>query len=123
MRTCTAPRWAVLLAVALAPAVAPAQQAGSLVSPRTVPMMVDGPRAFPASTIHEAKPLNSSFPLAARRGQPPVNVRLLSAEEAIANRRSNPPLRLAPRTEAGRQHTPKPSAPTPTGALTTVGGS
>src|SRR5947207_2256914 len=123
MRTCTAPRWLIFFAVALAPAVAAAQQAGSLISPHTAPLIVDEPRAFPASAIQEAQPLRSSFPQAARRVQPPVNVRLLSAEEAIANQAPKPPLRLSPRSEASRPHSQKPSAPTPAAALTTVGGS
>jgi flagellar biogenesis protein FliO len=47
----------------------------------------------------------------------------MSGDEPISNSRAKPPMRLAPRSEAGRQHGQKPSAPTPSGALTTVGGS
>ena len=123
MRICTAPRRLVFFVVALEPAVAAAQQAGSLVSPHITPMIVDEPRAFPTGAVPGAIPLNSGPP-SARRAQPPVNVRLLSAEESIASQRAKTTtLRLTPRSEGSRQHYQKPPAPTPASALTTVGGS
>src|SRR5438067_2444034 len=123
VRMWSAPRWAVLFAVALAPAVALAQPAGSLVSPQLTPITVDPPRAFPAPAAYDARPLNSEFAPPGRRVQPPVNVRLVSGEEPISNSKGKPPLRLAPRSESDRQRGQKPSAPTPSSALTTVGAS
>lgn len=123
MRIFKAPRWALLIAIALAPALALAQQPGSLISPQFTPLTVDQPQAFPAGAAHDARPLNPSFSSTPRPPQPAVNLRLISGEESISNSKAKSPLRLAPRTEANRQHGQKPSAPTPSGALTTVGGS
>src|SRR3954471_2351131 len=100
MRFCTVPRWALLIAFALAPTCALAQPAGSLISPQMTPLSVEPPRAFPAAAAHDARPLNSAFSSAPRRPQPPVNVQLLSGEEPISNSKAKPPLRLAPRSEA-----------------------
>jgi len=122
MRIFKAPRWALLIAIALAPALALAQQSGSLILPQFTPLSVDQPQASPAGAAHDARPRNPSFSSTPRPPQPSVNVRLMSGEEPIYSK-AKPPLRLAPRSEAGRQHGQKPSAPTPSGALTTVGGS
>src|SRR5262245_2085699 len=123
MRIFKAPRWALLIAVALAPALVFAQQPGSLISPQFTPLTVDQPQTLPTGAARDARPLNPSFSSAPRPPQPPVNVRLMSGEEPISNSKAKPPLRLAPRSEFNRQHGQKPSAPTPSGALTTVGGS
>jgi flagellar protein FliO/FliZ len=123
MRIFKAPHWALLIAIALAPAFAFAQQPGSLISPQFTPLTVDPPRTLPAGAAHDARPRNPSFSSAPRPPQPPVNVRLVSGEEPISNSKARPPLKLAPRSESGRQHSQKPSTPTPSGALATVGGS
>ncbi len=118
----------VVLIVVLAPAIANSQQSGSLISPQVTPITVDQPRAFPGAAGHDARPLNSAvsaapFPAAPRPSPPPVNVRLVAGEEPISNSQAKPPLRLAPRSESSRPHSQKPSAPTASSALTTVGGS
>jgi len=123
MRVFTAPRWIVLICVALAPALSVAQQPGSLISPQFTPLSVDEPQPFPAAGAHQARPINSTFSSGTRRVQPPVDVRLVSAEETVANQKARPRLRLSPRSEPGHQRSQKPSAPTPSMALTTVGGS
>jgi flagellar biogenesis protein FliO len=123
MRICMAPRWLVLFALALAPALAAAQQAGSLISPHLTPIIIDPPRQPPAGAAYDARPSGPAFSPPARRTQPPVDVRLVSGEEPISNSKARPPLRLAPRSENSRQHGQKPSAPTPSNALTTVGAS
>jgi flagellar biogenesis protein FliO len=123
MRICTSPRWAVLIVLALAPALADAQQPGSLVSPQINPITVEPPRALPNGAAYDAKPLNSAFSPPARRPPPPVNVRLMSGEEPISNSKAKASLRLAPRSESSRPHSQKPVAATASTALTTVGGS
>src|SRR5436853_1797014 len=111
MRICTTRRWAILIAVALAPAIAAAQQAGSLVSPQVTPITVDPPRTFPAGAAFDARPLSPAVPPTARRAQPPVNVQVVSGQEPISNSKAKSPLRLSPRSEAGRPHSQKPAAP------------
>jgi flagellar protein FliO/FliZ len=123
MRICKTRRWAVLIALALAPAVANSQQPGSLVSPQTTPITIDQSRAFPPAATHDARPLNPSFFAAPRSSQPPVSVRLVAGDEPISSSKAKPPLRLAPRSEGSRPHSQKPSTPTASSALTTVGGS
>lgn len=123
MRIFKAPRWALLIAIALAPALAVAQQPGSLISPQFTPLTVEQPQTFPAGAAHDARPLNPSFSAAPRPPQTPATVRLVAGEEPISNSKFRPPLKLAPRSESNRQHSQKPSAPTPSGALATVGGS
>src|SRR5580765_7490937 len=123
MRIFKAPRWALLIALSLAPALALAQQPRSLISPQFTPLTVDQPQALPAGAARDARPLNPSFSSTPHPPQSPVNVRLMSGEEPISNSKSRPSLKLAPRSESSRQHGQKPSAPTPSGALTTVGGS
>jgi flagellar biogenesis protein FliO len=123
MRICKTPRLAVLIALALAPAVARTQQPGSLISPHVTPITVDQPPTFPAAAAHDARPLNPSFSVAPRPPQSPVNTRLTSGEEPISNSKARPTLKLAPRSETSHQHGKKPSAPTPSSALTTVAGS
>src|SRR5262245_28966537 len=109
MRIFNAPRWAPLIAVALAPALALAQQPGSLISPQFTPLTVDQPQTFPAGVAHDARPLNPSFSSAPRPPQTPVNVRLVAGEDPISNSKSRPPIKLAPRSESNRQHNQKTS--------------
>ncbi len=123
MRICKTPRWAILIALSLAPAIANSQQAGSLVSPQLTPITIDQPQAFPTAAAHDARPLNPGFSAAPRSSQPPVNVRLVAGEQPISNSPAKPSLRLAPRSEISRPRAQKPTAPTASSALTTVGGS
>lgn len=113
----------VALVAIFAPSLVTAQQAGSLLSPQTTPVVLDEPRPFPASGGFEAKPLNAAAPPGPQRGHRPVDVRLLSAEQPITKQSSQPPRRLNPRSEPTRPHSQKPAAPTPSSAVTTVGGS
>jgi flagellar protein FliO/FliZ len=83
----------ILIAIALAPLVATAQQPGAFVPPTQ-----------------------------ARPTQPPIDIRRLSADEP-PRFSPKPSLPLSPRSESSRQHITKPAAPTAKGALTTVGGS
>jgi flagellar biogenesis protein FliO len=137
MRACPFPAWIVCVGLSLAPLVAAAQQAapGSLVSPHLSPITVEEPRTFPPAAAVEARllspafhaspPAESSVP-SPHRIQPPVNFRLATAEEAVAQPVARPPLRLAPRSEASRpaaSELTKPSITSPGNALGTVAGS
>jgi flagellar biogenesis protein FliO len=133
----------ISLACALLPPIAAAQQftplenADTLVAPRMAGMTVEQPQPLPAAAALQAKPLAPLLeppPVAsrstARRNQPPVNFRLVSAEEPVTAPAAKKSLRLAPRGEPARVSTPVgnalrgvPSANSPATALATVGGS
>ena len=104
----------ICLGCALAPSVAAAQYPNSPLPQNLTPISVEEPRAFP-QTHSPAEPPH--------RIQPPVNVRLVSAEEPKQLPPSKPPLKLAPRSASTRQSSARPAAPSPASALTTVAGS
>jgi flagellar protein FliO/FliZ len=131
MRACTAATaaWLTLL-----PGIVAGQQApgGSLVAPSLTPIAIEEPRTFPPAAALEARPLNPRYiapsdvrHLPPGRPRPPVDVRLVAAEEPVA-RAAKAPLRLAPRSEASlaiSTGSPRPAPASPTTALTTVAGS
>lgn len=126
------PLFAVILgAWSTLPCAAGAQQVpvpgeGVLVLPRTTTLSVQEPRAFPAGGQLEARPLPPPPSPGARRSrvvQPPVNFRLVAAEEYAASPAAKPPLRLAPRSESSRPSLAKPLAHSPGAAIGTVAGS
>src|SRR5262245_29700874 len=135
MRAVKLTAWFVYIACACAPSTGAAQQADSLLPPQLTPIAIDEPRTFPAAGAIGARPLvptqpqpqtHSSFasqPRAAQRPQSPANIRQISAEEAAKLQSARPPLRLAPRSDAGRPGVARPAAPSPTTALGTVVGS
>src|SRR5687768_11271565 len=117
--------WIVYIVCAVAPSMAAAQQADSLLPPNLTPISIDEPRRFPPAGTIEARPVATASPQprTSQRSQPPLNVRLVAAEEPVKPQSSRQPLRLAPRSEAARQGVARPAAPTPTHALGTVAGS
>jgi flagellar biogenesis protein FliO len=113
-----------------------AQQPDSLLPPQFSPISIDQPRAFPPANAIQARPIPANPPaqqqLVGNRQspnhqspnrQPPVDVRLISAEEHAPAADAKPPRRLAPRSTNGRTSIERPSAPTATSALVSVGGS
>src|SRR5688572_9513928 len=88
------------------------QSAAAQQSPQFTPLSVEEPRALPPAATIEARPLAPTYPPpplgsvapapSTRRPPPPVNVRLVSAEQSVAPSAAKPPLRLAPRSEASR---------------------
>jgi flagellar protein FliO/FliZ len=143
MRISTARAWMISLGCALVPSIALAQQftplenSDTLVSPRMAGMTVEQPQLLPAAAALQAKrlapmlePPPSAGPSSLRRSQPPVNFRLVSAEEPVTDRTAEKSLRLVPRGEQARASNgvgngPRavPMANSPTTALATVGGS
>ena len=117
--------------VALASGPSLAQQPDSLLPSQFSPLTIDQPRSFPPSGIIQSKPIPAtqvypSPPPASRPDptrQPPINVRLVSAEESSAPANTKPPLRLAPRSQNGRTSLERPAAPNASSALVSVGGS
>jgi flagellar biogenesis protein FliO len=109
-----------------------AQQPDSLVPPQFSPISIDQPRAFPPANAIQARPIPPNPPVQTQpvanrpfpnNRQPPVDVRLISAEEASTATSAKPPRRLAPRSTNGRTAVERPTAPTATSALVSVGGS
>ena len=117
--------WIAYIVCAIAPSMSVAQQADSLLPLNLTPIAIEEPRRFPPAGAIEARPVApaSPQPRLSQRGQPPLNVRLVAAEEPVKQQPVRQPLRLAPRSEAGRQGVDRPAAPTPTNALGTVAGS
>lgn len=127
--------WTANLLGVLATAPAFAQYPGSYPSQQITPITVDEPRALPSRGMLEARPLNQNgyaaqppashqpaSPQPAVR-QPPLNVRLISSEQAVAVADEKPPLRLSPRRDSSRHGLDRPAAPTGTNAIVTVVGS
>jgi len=119
--------WASFVSLAVAQQYSPAAP-DSLLSPHPPAVTLEEPRPFilpasvdPRPTVPTyATPITNSPPAAVPRSpQPPVNFRLVSAEQAISAK----PLKLAPRSTTARQPVAKPAAPTPGGAIGTVAGS
>jgi len=122
MRTITALAWIVFVGCAAAPVFVSAQQVAPQHSHQFTPLVASEPQAFPAPRPIDARPIESAYP-PARRSQPPVNFRQVSAEEPVASPAAKSALRLAPRSQSNRPPTTKPAAPSPASALTTVAGS
>ena len=122
MRTFTALARIAFVGCAAVPALVSAQHVAPQHNHQFTPLVASEPQAFPAPRPIDARPIESAYP-PARRAQPPVNFRQVSAEEPIASPAAKSPLRLAPRSQSSRQPTAKPAAPSPTGALTAVAGS
>jgi flagellar biogenesis protein FliO len=133
MRAVKLTDWIVYIVCACAPSICAAQHADSLLPPQLTPIAIDEPRAFPTAGPIGARPLMpaqpqppahfDSQPRAGQRPQTPASLRLTSAEQAGKTQSAKPPLRLAPRSDAGRPGVARPAAPTPTTALGTVVGS
>jgi flagellar biogenesis protein FliO len=108
-----------------------AQQPDSLLSPQFSPISIDQPRSFPPANAIQARPIPANPPAPQQpvsnrpssNRQPPVDVRLISAEEHPPAADAKPPRRLAPRSTNGRTSVERPAAPTATSALVSVGGS
>jgi flagellar protein FliO/FliZ len=121
----------LLIAVALAASSLIAQQPDSLLPPNWSPIAIDQPRGFAPANAIQARPIPANTaaqpqppgnrPPATR--QPPVDVRLISAEEPLTSTSPKSPLRLAPRSPNNRAALERPTAATPTNALVSVGGS
>lgn len=130
MRSRTAIFWQASLFCAIVVAPSLAQYPNPNPSQQITPFTIDEPRSFPARAMLEARPLNQSAyaaqppanPQPAVR-QPPLNVRLISSEQAIPAADNKPPLRLAPRSDSSRHGVDRPTPPTPTSAVVTVAGS
>ena len=91
----------------------PLQNSDTLIAPRMAGMTVEQPQPLPAAAALQAKPLAPLLeppPVASRstvrRNQPPVNFRLVSAEEPVKAPAAKKSLRLAPRGEPARVSTP-----------------
>jgi len=122
MRTTTALAWIVFVGCAAVPAFVSAQQSPPQHNHQFTPLVAGEPQAFPAPRPIDARQLETTHP-PARRAQPPVNFRQVSADEPIASPAAKSSLRLAPRSQSNRQPSAKPAAPSPASALTTVAGS
>jgi flagellar biogenesis protein FliO len=104
--------------------VPPAQPASALLTPITL----DEPGRFPASD--QSRPLIPAYPqstyaqqpLPTRRA-PPVDVRLISAEEPVRSTATAAPRRLLPRSESAQKSLARPAAISPGKTLGTVAGS
>src|SRR6188508_1030437 len=104
MRTTTALAWIVFIACAAGEVSVFAQQGAPQHPHQFSPLVASEPRAFSAShdsRMIDARPLESGQP-PARRVQPPVNFRQVSAEEPVAKPGTRLPLRLAPRGQSSR---------------------
>jgi flagellar biogenesis protein FliO len=145
MRLCIARAWTICMSCALAPSFLTAQQftppqsSGTRIPPRMAGMAVEPPLPLPAAAALQATPLASVLePPPARgvnqatgnRAKPPVNFRLVSADEPVPVPTRERSLRLAPRGEPARASLSGGSAPrsvptdnSPTTTLATVGGS
>src|SRR5690348_15512308 len=115
-----------LLTAALASSRLLAQQPQSFLPPHSSPIIIDQPRAFPPPNAIQARPIPANPPAPTSHipsRQPPVDVRLISAEEPSRATNTKPPLRLAPRSQSRTGSVDRPVAPTATNAMVTVGGS
>jgi flagellar biogenesis protein FliO len=122
--------WAANVLCALTTSLTLAQHPGQLPATQFTPLTIDEPRAFPPRAALEAQPLKPSAyapepPVNAQpaQRQPPLNVRLISGEQAVRASDDKPPLRLAPRGDSSRHGLDRPAAPTPTNAVVTVAAS
>lgn len=103
---------------------------GALIPTQRATISVEEPRAFSPAAAMEARSLAAAptqrSGLPGRPPQSPVDVRLISAEQAPSPRTASGPLRLSPRSESSRTAAggrSKPVPASPTRALTTVAGS
>src|SRR5216110_1192203 len=97
--------WALSTSLCTAQQYPPTAAPDSLLSPRPPAVTIDEPRPFILPTTVDPRPVVPTYPpppanppsaAALRYPQPPVNFRLASAQEAIAQPPAKPPLKLAP---------------------------